>query len=283
MENKFTLNSSHLKIIAMLLLLIDHVGYFFVPVYGDTATLYLIMRGIGRLGFPLYAFFIVEGIFYTRNIRNYLLKILGLALLITTVQLLVLSEPLKNYFTIEEAYNVFLTLFTGAATIAYFHLKKYRHIYLLIPVVAMIITNTLGFFYPGDWQLILINEYRLYGIAIILGFYLARLLTQRFKENISVNYAALNVSINSPEYTQKINNYLSSISLLFVNLLWYILSVTQAKIDFDGFQTYSIFTGLLLLVYNGKKGYQPAWFRWVYYLYYPAHLAILAVISLIIS
>lgn len=72
----------------MIIILLDHVGYFLVSPFGDTETLYWLLRGIGRLGFPLYAFFIVEGIIHSRNIKNYLLKILALALVISTFQVL---------------------------------------------------------------------------------------------------------------------------------------------------------------------------------------------------
>lgn len=282
MSKWFSLNSRNLKIIAMVIILLDHIGYFFVPAYGNTETLFWILRGIGRLGFPLYAFFIVEGIIYSRNIPKYLLKILALALGITLFQIIAFFSPLKDYFYINEAYNIFLTLFTGASTVAYFHLKKYKHVYLLIPLLLMIITNSVGLFVPGTWHILLVNEYRIYGIAIILGFYLARRMTPRIKEMIFVNYQGEKNSFNTSEYNQKINNYLSSISLLFVNLVWYILSVTNEIVPFDGFQTYSIFAGVLILVYNGTKGYQPVWFRWFYYLYYPLHLGLIAVISLLI-
>ncbi len=283
MIKKFTFNSTTLKIIAMILILVDHIGYFFIPANGPTAEIYLLLRGIGRLGFPLYAFFIVEGIIYTKDVGRYLLRLLYLTLAITIFRLVAILSPLGNYFYIGSAYNIFLTLLTGAATIAYFHKKLYKHIYLLLPILAMITTNILSLFVDGKWQIVLVNEYRFYGIMLILGFYIARLLTPKTTRMIAQQYQGGSTSIMSPDYQQKINNYLSSISLLFVNLLWYILSVTSSLIPFDAFQTYAIFTGILILVYNGNKGYQPIWFRWVYYLYYPVHLALLAVISLLIS
>ncbi|HKM02825.1 MAG TPA: TraX family protein [Bacilli bacterium] len=280
---RFSLNSSHLKILAMIIILIDHLGLFFVSPYGNTESLYFIMRGIGRLGFPLYAFFIVEGVIYTRNIKSYLLKLLGLTLLITGVQAILLYTPLNQLYTLDAAFNIFLTLFTGAATVAYFHLKKYRHVYLLIPLVLMMTTNVLAIFIKGDWQMVFVNEYGIYGIITILGFYLARRLTPTVQANLISNNQVSRPSLTSAEYTQKTNNYLSCISLLFINLVWYILSITSELVPFDGFQSYALFTGILLLMYNGKRGYQPIWFRWVYYLYYPLHLGLLAVISILIS
>ena len=45
----------------MIIILLDHVGYFLVSPFGDTEILSWLLRGIGRLGFPLYAFFYCRG------------------------------------------------------------------------------------------------------------------------------------------------------------------------------------------------------------------------------
>lgn len=78
MENvchgKFGLTGNQLKIVAMLTMLCDHVGFYLLPEMG-------ILRIIGRLSFPIYAFMIAEGCRYTKNRTKYLLSVflLGLA------------------------------------------------------------------------------------------------------------------------------------------------------------------------------------------------------------
>lgn len=67
------LNNNQLKIIAMLAMLIDHIGVELLPQC-------LILRIIGRLSFPIFAYMIAEGCRYTKNRTRYLLMILGLAL-----------------------------------------------------------------------------------------------------------------------------------------------------------------------------------------------------------
>lgn len=54
------LPASTLKLIACILMVVDHVGMTFFP---DVMAL----RAVGRLAFPLFAFFIAEGCRYTRN------------------------------------------------------------------------------------------------------------------------------------------------------------------------------------------------------------------------
>lgn len=49
----------------------DHIGAVFLD-YGKTYTL---VRGIGRLAFPIYCFLIVEGFHHTRDVMKYILRL----------------------------------------------------------------------------------------------------------------------------------------------------------------------------------------------------------------
>ncbi len=68
MIKKFGLTNNQLKIIAMLAMLSDHVGKVLLPQYS-------ILQIIGRLAFPIFAFMIAEGCFYTRNKVRYFLTV----------------------------------------------------------------------------------------------------------------------------------------------------------------------------------------------------------------
>jgi len=68
MLKKFGLTNNQLKIIAMGAMLFDHVGKELLPQY-------TILQIIGRLAFPIFAFMIAEGCFYTKNKIKYFLSI----------------------------------------------------------------------------------------------------------------------------------------------------------------------------------------------------------------
>ena len=70
--NGFTGNQ--LKLIALISMTCDHVGLQLLP---DV----LILRIIGRLALPIFAYMIAEGCRYTRNRKRYLLRMAGLAAL----------------------------------------------------------------------------------------------------------------------------------------------------------------------------------------------------------
>lgn len=66
------LSGNQLKLIALICMTIDHVGYILLPRI-------VALRAIGRLAFPIYAYMIAEGCRYTRSIRKYLCALLTTA------------------------------------------------------------------------------------------------------------------------------------------------------------------------------------------------------------
>ena len=96
------INSNGLKFIAAITMFIDHLGWIFFPKIK-------ILRIIGRLAFPLFAFMIAEGCRYTRNKLRYLSSVAALALFCQTVLFLVLKSkemgaPVTFTFSIIMVY-----------------------------------------------------------------------------------------------------------------------------------------------------------------------------------
>ena len=74
-----------LKKIAIAAMISDHAAVSLLywtglckSLYGN--GVYTAMRLIGRMAFPLYAFLIVQGFFYTKNVKYYRMRLLLLAL-----------------------------------------------------------------------------------------------------------------------------------------------------------------------------------------------------------
>lgn len=70
-----------IKWIALGTMLIDHLAFCFLGTSKEYASLYLVMRSIGRISFPLFCFLLVQGFFTTRNIKKYFLRLFGFACL----------------------------------------------------------------------------------------------------------------------------------------------------------------------------------------------------------
>lgn len=89
------------KLLAALLMVIDHVGYVFFP---DES----IWRIVGRLSFPLFAWLLVQGERYTRNVLRYLGRLLVMA---------VITQPFYMALFEVRQLNVLATLAIGLSMI----------------------------------------------------------------------------------------------------------------------------------------------------------------------
>lgn len=78
--NPLSLTGNQLKIIAIVLMTIDHIGACLLPQYR-------VLRMIGRLAMPIFAYMIAEGCHYTKNRPRYLLTMAAFALVCQVVYL----------------------------------------------------------------------------------------------------------------------------------------------------------------------------------------------------
>lgn len=85
----FGLTSNALKIIAIVSMLIDHIGLVFFPEYK-------IFRIIGRIAFPIFAYMIAEGCYYTKNRKKHLLMIAGLGIVYQIVSAIATGSLYQN-------------------------------------------------------------------------------------------------------------------------------------------------------------------------------------------
>lgn len=116
------LSGSMLKVIALLSMVVDHVGGWLLADYPRAAeplfeigklqvSWFFVCRGIiGRIAFPVFAFLLVEGYVHTRNRKRYLYTMLAWA---------VVTQPCCNlmhhmpWYTYWQGLNVLFTLAAG--------------------------------------------------------------------------------------------------------------------------------------------------------------------------
>ena len=87
-NNMKILSGSALKVIAMVTMVIDHVGghltdhsIVLFSLGNYQIRLFLLMRMIGRMAFPIFAFLLAEGFFHTRSRLKYGVSLLVFALI----------------------------------------------------------------------------------------------------------------------------------------------------------------------------------------------------------
>lgn len=120
-------NNFTLKMIAIITMVIDHVGYTLFPQVTE-------LRAIGRISFPIFCFLIVEGFYHTRNTWNYLTRLIIFALLSEIPFDLAFHGGPFNW----SYQNVFITLALGLCAIFCLEELNARRIFL-IPLAAIFV------------------------------------------------------------------------------------------------------------------------------------------------
>lgn len=148
------LSRNHVKIIAMTVMILDHIAIAF---FDNNSVDYQIIRGLGRISGPLFAYFLVEGFIYTSNIKKYTYR-LGIGALISqipyslfeyvTTDTKLLSE--NGVFALFPWFSVFYTLFLSLIFLRVYtsvNIKNKTKIFLLILITIFTCLGDWGIYY----------------------------------------------------------------------------------------------------------------------------------------
>lgn len=169
------LSGSTLKIIAIVTMLIDHIAacllYYGVllPVspitkggsYWTIYQIYKIMRGIGRIAFPIFCFLLVEGFFYTSNRYKYTLRLFLFCLLSEIPFDLAFSQTMLE----GTSQNVFFTLFIGFLTIWAMETVQKKNPNILFQALITLTGCSLAAYLRTDY------DYKGVFLIVVLYFY----------------------------------------------------------------------------------------------------------------
>lgn len=139
-----------LKIIAVIAMIFDHLGYVLFDKFS-------FMNYIGRLAFPIFAFSITEGYIHTRNLKKYFIRLLIFAL-ISQIPYMLFIKTFTNGF----ALNILFTLSLGLFAITVYDKSKNK----LLGILSVTTCATLAY--------VLHFDYGWFGIAIIFIFYILK-------------------------------------------------------------------------------------------------------------
>ena len=171
-QKPFSLNATHLRILALVLMLLDHLWGTVVP--GNDWMTY-----VGRMAFPIFAFQAAEGYHHTHDFKGYC-KRLALFALVSEIpfNLMISGSPIFPFHQ-----NVMLTLLFGLLACRAYDRRKILAMlgwmvlgaFTLPDYGIMGITTVLAFHVFRDWKwaqllmLIAINWFGLEGQELIFG------------------------------------------------------------------------------------------------------------------
>lgn len=258
-EKRFGIDAYHLKVIAIMTMLLDHSFKMFYPLWidvlqpwmsADTAfsMLYMICS-LGRITFPIFAYLFAEGCFYTSNKRKYLIRLFLFALLAELpFQLMICiiqGTPMQLHFGFT---NVLFTFWLSAiAVFSYAFLRKQHSSYFLC-LMPLLITLIVSY--------VLQTDYYVSGIVMVFLCYCAR--GKKQKQLVLFLGIILNCLIIYP----------------ILDVLMYGFSdfiIAPYVFDF----MYTMLALIPIHYYNGQRGKAM---KYVFYVFYPAHIFILVLL-----
>ncbi len=244
------MNTSTLKLIGIIAMLLDHIGcIFFQDIY--------VFQIIGSLAVPIFCYFIAEGYYKTRDVKKYLLRIVGLAI-ISQIPF-IMTFRLAFGETISMLNTIF-DLALGLVAIWLYDMAKFKGKFIIIMIAALI-----GIFagIDGDYYIVLLIYifYRYHNnfgkmalwMSVLTGisifFWPAYGMFYGVTHGISLgNFIQ---GMTTPEYIEAVSVYLEQI--------FYLLALIPIKL------------------YNGERGRNV---KLLFYGFYPLHLIVLYAIKM---
>ncbi|MDU5511940.1 TraX family protein [Enterococcus gilvus] len=236
----------HLKVIAIVGMLINHAGQLFEWGHNpQLIPLFAFSEFVGRFTFPIMAYLLVEGYHYTRNVKKYAMR-LALFWVLSIYPFYLLHNPNYAFSITDIPNNIFFTLLMGLVMITCYSKTNSRIGHFLIVVLFMSLT------FLSDWNLI--------GIVMIWAFY--KYHNDKGIKIISVSYFLL---------------------FIIISIIGFFTATNSIEYVAEGVSAFGFLgVGFLLLNYNGSRGYSPTWVKWGFYIFYPLHLMFLEYIRYIV-
>ncbi len=246
------ITSNKLKIIAIILMILDHIGYYFVSYISKEA--FDVLRFFGRMAMPVFAFLIVQGFFHTKDIKMYMFKLFVTATIFQGLLFglgIINQAYVSNYYIVINTYLNILYSFVLSLIMLWLIDKKdilknkgLNYILKLLGIALIV-----WLYHVVDLEL---------GLRVpvtIIGFYIAEKIKRSGK---------------SAEMSQ------------VIMLITLVLALFADYKNLQ-FNLPSILSLFIISLYNGERGKKNKWISTAFYVFYPLHHVVLYVTALTLT
>jgi hypothetical protein len=231
--------------IACIFMVIDHVGLTFFPDYD-------LFRILGRIAFPLFAFFIAEGSRYSKHWLRRFLLIFTIGIVFFLFYFIYDGTLYGNIFL---TFSVSIILDRLLYTLKKAIFEKTRAIQaVLLSLLFACALASVYFIYT-----LMHFEYRFFGMLLPVMINL-------------VNFKDIKIDT----VIKKLDNHVAKVALAFIGCI--LLSVDG---NLGAIQYYCLLAIIPLIFYNGKVGIKGM--KYAFYIFYPAHLVIIEGIAILLT
>ena len=257
------LTGFQLKYIAMILMVLDHIHYFF----DFTGKIPIWFSMLGRLSAPLFLFCIIEGFTHTRNRKKYFLQIYGIAIAMGLIQFLIIilkwNRP-DEFYPQNQMLATFSILLVILQGIDWCANKKWVKglAAIIVPVGLPYLAVFLGSKVPAAWFYIQVLHFSIFplhswimdgGTFFILQGVLLYVLRKHRKWQACIFIV---------------------FTMLFYAVIPFIMmpDITIKLLFTDYFEWMGVFAAIPMLMYNGERGKGS---KKLFYWFYPGHIYLL--------
>ncbi len=239
------LSGNFLKILACICMAIDHVGVVLFPRLK-------ILRIIGRIAFPIFAFMIAEGCKYTKNRLRYFLTIFSLGVIFQIF-----------YYVAEKSLSMCIFITFSLSILIIYALDFLKEKIIEKSSLEQIILATILFI-----------------TSVIGAFFIC--------ENVSVDYGFWGVMVavfasvfNFREKEDFNHTKLNEINFIPLNVISCAIGLALLSFSAVKIQWYCFLAIPLLILYSGKRGKLNL--KYFFYVFYPTHLVVIYGISILLT
>lgn len=234
------LDAFQLKTIALIVMLMDHLYFAFPKVFP------LWFHPLSRFVAPLFVFLMVEGLFHTRNKFKYNLRLFGWAIFMEVGNFIINKGLASKEVTVHN--NIFMTLALGLAILNLFEIsKKSEGAKKVGLIVLAIVIIPLGLFTEGG--------------IVLMPFTLITYFFRKNKKKAIIGYVILFIVSLFMNYTPY-DTFGMTIEMLMFNSDFLVITAVP-----------------FMLLYNGERGVNNKFSKYLFYVFYPLHLWILAIME----
>ncbi len=262
------LSGNVLKIIAALAMVFDHIAVLFFR--ADTPS-FLLLKSIGRISFPIFAFMIAESARYTRSKKRHFLMLFGLAAICQAVYFIADNKSL--YMCILVTFSI--------STLLIYALKKFKHVFfsknadtfdkfiwgfvfLSALLAAYIVTEVMGSL-----------EISAGGAPYAVDYGFIGCITPVFASFFDFR------DLDVPERCRRLDTVTARTLCLIPAMAALIIRYAITHEGSFNIQVFSLLALPLLLLYSGERGTPKL--KYFFYIFYPLHLVLLYGIAILIK
>ncbi len=265
------LSGTALKMIALVLMVFDHIHYFF----SFTGLVPEWFSMLGRLSAPLFLFCMVEGFSHTHNRKKYFLKIYLISVFMNGLLFFmqfggILRRP-DGFFPMNgmmTAFTILIVMFQGIDWLGQKRWAKGMAA-LFLPIVWPILANLLILILP-----------KLETPTALVAYTVLPIWNSNPDASLPIIITGVLLYLFRKKRKVQVCVFSAFTFLYFFVCVWHFASALPgfawSQMFTQYYEWYGVIAGLLMLCYNGERGSGHQKF---FYVFYPAHIYLLYAIS----